>query len=79
VAGALFAYGFWNVDVRRLQWTTKQRLMKGEIINERREKFETGEDGERNKKTSITLFVELLFFASAWAAYFWGVATGSSD
>lgn len=53
--------------------------MKGEIINERREKFETGEDGERNKKISMTLFVGLLFLASAWAAYFWGVATGNND
>jgi hypothetical protein len=75
VGGVLFACSYWTVDLRILQWTKKQRLARGETINERRESFESGEEGVRN----MTLFVCLLFFiVGGWAAYFWGVATGNN-
>ncbi|GME26024.1 putative mfs transporter protein [Neofusicoccum parvum] len=80
VSVVLFALGFFSVDLGRLQWTKKQRLRKGNLINERREKFESGEEGARNRRVSMGFFVFLLFLmAGAWVAYFWGVATGNND
>ncbi|PSN60813.1 MFS general substrate transporter [Corynespora cassiicola Philippines] len=80
VALAMFVYSFWNLDLRRLQWTKKQRLRKGEIINERKEHFEQGANGKRNRMISMTLFIALVvLLLGAWAAYFWGVATGNND
>ncbi|KAJ4369250.1 hypothetical protein N0V83_006335 [Neocucurbitaria cava] len=80
VAAAMFVSGFWNPDVGHLQWTRKRRIAKGNVINDQKEKFEAGEKGARNRKLSMTLFVALLFLiAGAWAAYFWGVATGNND
>jgi MFS family permease len=76
---ALLVTSYWTVDLKLLQWTKKQRMAKGETINERREKFENGDAGTRNRKISMTLIVLLIFFVlGAWAAYFWGVATGNN-
>ena len=80
VALAMFVYSFWNLDLGRLQWTKKQRMARGSIINDRRDAFAAGKEGERNRKISLTLFVFLIFFIlGAWAAYFWGVATGNNS
>jgi hypothetical protein len=80
VSSVLFACSYLTVDLRLLQWTKKQRMAKGEVINERREKFESGKEGVWNRKISMTLFIFLIFFIlGAWAAYFWGVATGNND
>ncbi|KAH9873134.1 hypothetical protein J1614_005532 [Plenodomus biglobosus] len=80
VAAVLFASSFWTVDLKHLQWTRKQRIAKGALINERREQFGVGSEGEKNRKISISLFIVLLFLVlGAWAAYFWGVATGNND
>jgi nitrate/nitrite transporter NarK len=79
VAGALFACGFWHIDAKILQWTKKQRTRNEHLINERREASGTGADGLRGRKLGLGLFVALLFLiAGAWAAYFWGVATGNN-
>ncbi|KAF2621754.1 MFS general substrate transporter [Macroventuria anomochaeta] len=80
VGTALLAASYWTVDLRLLQWTKKQRMAKGETINDRRVQFENGEAGTRNRKISLTLFVVLiLFILGAWAAYFWGIATGNNS
>ena len=80
VGTGLLATSFWTVDLGLLQWTKKQRMAKGEIINDRRQQFEKGEAGVRNKNISMTLFIVLIFFIlGAWAAYFWGVATGNNN
>jgi nitrate/nitrite transporter NarK len=80
VACALFACSFWHVDAMILQWTKKQRSRKGDLINQRREASESGTDGLRNKKVGSGLFIALLLLiAGAWAAYFWGVATGNNS
>ncbi|KAF9692963.1 hypothetical protein EKO04_009023 [Ascochyta lentis] len=77
---ALLAASYWTLDLKLLQWTKKQRMVKGETINDRRIKFESGEAGTRNRKISMTFFVVLIFFLlGAWAAYFWGVATGNNN
>jgi MFS family permease len=79
VGGVLVAGSYWSVDLGILQWTKKQRLARGETINERREQFESGEEGVRNRKISMMLFVCLLFLiVGGWVAYFWGVATGNN-
>jgi hypothetical protein len=80
VACALLACSFWHTDAKILQWTKKQRSRNGELINERKEASETGTDGLRNRKVGLGLFVALVFLiAGAWAAYFWGVATGNNS
>jgi MFS family permease len=74
---ALLVGSYWTVDLKLLQWTKKERMANGEVINERRVQFEEGEAGVRNRKISMTSFILLIFFIlGAWAAYFWGVATG---
>jgi len=50
------------VDLGHLQWTRKQGITKGDIINERKEAFEFGPQGQRNKKTSMSLFVAMTIF-----------------
>jgi MFS family permease len=80
VGCTMLAASYWTVDLRILQWTKKQRMAKGETINDRREMFEKGEVGVRNRKVSMTLFCALIvFILGAWAAYFWGVATGNNN
>jgi hypothetical protein len=79
VGAGLVAGSCWSVDLSILQWTKKQRLARGETINERREKFESGEEGVRNRRISMALFVCLLvLIVGGWVAYFWGVATGNN-
>lgn len=79
VAWSLVLLGLRNGDIGLLQWTRKQRLERGEFINGRKEQFYKG-DGERNKAISLTCFGSLmLLMVGAWAAYFWGVATGNNS
>ncbi|EKG16255.1 Major facilitator superfamily [Macrophomina phaseolina MS6] len=80
VGAALFALSFYQVDLRRLQWTKTQRLANGDLMNERREAFKTGDEGRRNRRISLACFAfVLLLIATAWVAFFWGVATGNND
>lgn len=80
VATILFTCSFWNVNLRQLQWTRKQRFAKGYILNESKKQFETGDAGSRNRNISMSLLVALCFLiVGAWVAYFWGVATGNND
>ncbi|KAH4219184.1 hypothetical protein HBI38_183800 [Parastagonospora nodorum] len=79
VAGALLASSFWHTDAKILQWTKKQRSRNGDMINERKEESETGENGIRGRKLGLGLFIAVIFLiAGAWVAYFWGVATGNN-
>jgi hypothetical protein len=82
------------VDIGRLQWTRKQRLTKGELINERKRVVggsdtdvsqETeggaglGSESSTMRKISMGCFVALCFLVlGSWTAYFWGVATGNN-
>lgn len=79
VASVLFSCSYWATDLGLLQWTKKQRMVKGDIINERKEIFASGKEGVRNRRVSLTLFIALIILIlSAWVAYFWGVATGNN-
>jgi len=78
VSLCLVLLSFLSVDLRRLQWTRKQRVKNGHIINERNEKFHN-ENGARNRLISKGCFGALIVLVlGSWAAYFWGVATGNN-
>ncbi|RDW92358.1 hypothetical protein BP5796_01752 [Coleophoma crateriformis] len=75
----LCVFACFDVDLRRLQWTRKQRVAKGYIINERNEKFHN-ENGDRNRLVSKICFISVIFLVlGSWCGYFWGVATGNND
>ncbi|KAF2137932.1 uncharacterized protein K452DRAFT_97120 [Aplosporella prunicola CBS 121167] len=78
VAGGLLVTGWFKVDLGRLQWTKKQRLRRGDVINAQRERFEE-ERGERNRRVSLGCFGALsALVAGSWAAYIWGACTGNN-
>lgn len=79
VALVLLAWSQFDVILGRLQWTRKQRLRKGHLINERKVQFEQDEHASRNRTISLCCFVAtLVLILGAWAAYFWGIATGNN-
>jgi Fe-S cluster biosynthesis and repair protein YggX len=73
------------VDVGRLQWTRKQRIQKGNLINERKLVMEGGEDGKGNEKRKMNRISRGAFTAlmclvlGSRVAYFWGVAMGNNE
>jgi hypothetical protein len=78
VSGALVVLAIFSVDLRRLQWTRKQRIANGNLINERKERF-TVEKGAMNRRLSICCFSALcVLVLGSWCAYIWGAATGNN-
>lgn len=68
--------GGMNDMLGRLQWTRKKRMANGEKINALKDKFETDQWAEWNRKLSMSAFGSvILLVLGAWAAYFWGIAT----
>lgn len=68
-----------SVDLGHLQWTRKMRLARGNVLNDRREKFYK-ENGGRNRTLSMACFAALIALVlGSWCAYFWGVATGNNS
>ena len=73
------------VDIGRLQWTRKQRLRKGDLINQRKLVVGWGEDGNEEPDRKMKTLSKVCFGAlmclvlGSWVAYFWGVATGNND
>jgi hypothetical protein len=75
----LVLLGYWSVDLGLLQWTRKQRLARGHIINERNRLFHN-ENGPRNRLISKACLGALCALVlGSWVGYFWGVATGNND
>lgn len=67
-----------SVDLRRLQWTRKQRIKNGPLIVARKERF-IGENGAKNRKISLCCFGALCSLTvGGWVAYIWGAATGNN-
>lgn len=67
-----------SVDLRRLQWTRKQRIRNGPLIVARKERF-LGENGAKNRKISLCCFGALCCLTvGSWIAYIWGAATGNN-
>lgn len=80
VATITFTMSFFKLELGRLQWTRKQRIRNGQVINELKAKFEEPESAENNRKISLGSFAGvILLILLAWAWYFWGLATGHSD
>lgn len=80
VSIGLLVVSYWKVDLRRLQWTRKQRQRKGEAINELRDLYQNGPGSGKHKMFSKVAFASLGFLVlGAWSAYFWGVATGNNE
>ena len=78
VSLALIALSIYSVDLKRLQWTRKQRIRNGQLINERKERF-TVENGVQNRKISICCFgLMCALVVGGWTAYIWGAATGNN-
>lgn len=75
----MLIWSYFDIILGRLQWTRKRRLAKGHTINERKEEFENDEHSERNRMVSMSCFgAVIVMILGAWAAYFWGVATGNN-
>lgn len=67
-----------SIDLRRLQWTRKQRIRNGPLIVERKEMF-LGENGQRNRTLSLFCLGALCCLVlGSWTAYIWGAATGNN-
>lgn len=80
VSVTLFVWSFFTNDLRRLQWTRKERQRSGEEINSQREAYETGRKLGLNRKVNAGFFSALMvLILGAWAAYFWGLATGNNS
>ncbi|KAM3544367.1 hypothetical protein ARSEF1564_002746 [Beauveria bassiana] len=77
VALVMLVWSQLDVIMGRLQWSRKQRLAKGHLINERKDEFEHDTNVKRNTKVSLCCFgATIALILGAWVAYFWGVATG---
>ncbi|KJX94730.1 major facilitator superfamily transporter like protein [Zymoseptoria brevis] len=81
VVAALLLTGSWmRVDLKRLQWTKKERLRKGDVINELRKDYEEGLSKEKHRLFGKVMFSGLfVFMLGGWCAFFWGVATGNNQ
>lgn len=78
VSLALSVVSWKFVDLRQLQWSRKLRIARGDLLHERRRRFEEGE--VQSKPLSQACMVALaVFVLGGWCAYFWGVATGNNE
>jgi hypothetical protein len=76
----MLVWGHFDIILGRLQWTRKQRLARGHLINRRKQDFENDEHAGRNRAVSLSCFgAVIVLILGAWAAYFWGVATGHNE
>jgi hypothetical protein len=69
---------FWATELRILQFTRKQRIRFGDLLNERKAKFQ-GPAGETSRVISKACFWALLVYVlGSWAAWIWGAVTGNN-
>jgi len=76
VSAALLLASFLTLDVAKLQWTKKQRMRKGDLINQRKEEVERR--GGIVKGGFLPFVALALLMMGGWSAYFWGVATNNN-
>ncbi|PPJ52987.1 hypothetical protein CBER1_11102 [Cercospora berteroae] len=76
----LFIWSFFTDDLRRLQWSRKQRQHNGDLINAQREAYEVGKKTSLNRQVGVVFFIMLIaLILGGWASYFWGVATNNNS
>ncbi|GIZ45811.1 hypothetical protein CKM354_000896200 [Cercospora kikuchii] len=76
----LFIWSFFTDDLRRLQWSRKQRQQNGDLINAQRESYEVGNKASLNRQVGVVFFIMLIaLILGGWASYFWGVATNNNS
>lgn len=66
------------VDLRQLQWSRKVRISRGDVLQERRRRFEEGKGPSKTISKACLVFLAV-FVLGGWCAYFWGVATGNNE
>ncbi|KAF4979183.1 hypothetical protein FZEAL_4556 [Fusarium zealandicum] len=78
VAAIMIALGSMSDYIGMLQWSRKKRVQNGDIINAKKEEFESVGHAEWNRKLGLINFsAVIILILGAWAAYFWGIATGN--
>lgn len=79
VVGALmFGLTYFSDTIGLLQWSRKKRVSNGHIINEKKEAYEAEGHADWSRKLSLVNFIAVIvLILGAWAAYFWGIATGN--
>ncbi|POR38316.1 Uncharacterized protein TPAR_01483 [Tolypocladium paradoxum] len=79
VAMFMVVLGFFSDTLGHLQWSRKKRIANGGIINTKKEEFETNKHASLNRNLSLINFGAVIaLILGAWAAYFWGIATGNN-
>jgi hypothetical protein len=76
VSIGLVVASYLSLDVAKLQWTKKQRMAKGDLINQRKEEVERR--GGFVKGGYLPFVVLAFLTMGGWSAYFWGVATNNN-
>ncbi|KAF2167304.1 hypothetical protein M409DRAFT_54472 [Zasmidium cellare ATCC 36951] len=77
VSGVLLVWSSFSTELKRLQWTKKQRMRNGDVLIKQREACESGERREVNRKVNLGFYgAMVLLILGSWAAYFWGVGDG---
>ncbi|KAM0549494.1 hypothetical protein ACHAPJ_009310 [Fusarium lateritium] len=79
VAAVMIALGYMSELIGHLQWSRKKRVANGAVINAEKHEFESNENAERHRKLGLINFsAVIVLILGAWAAYFWGLATGNN-
>ncbi|KAF2790146.1 major facilitator superfamily transporter [Melanomma pulvis-pyrius CBS 109.77] len=79
VSVLLILLSWRSIDLGYLQWTRKQRFGKGDIWNERKERYHE-DNGARNRCISKVCFAGLIvLILGSWCAYIWGAITGHNS
>ncbi|KAJ4094131.1 hypothetical protein NW760_014437 [Fusarium oxysporum] len=69
---------FWAPDLQILQFSRKQRILRGDMINDRKAKSQ-GPTGKKARMISKVCFAALFVYVlGSWAAWIWGAATGNN-
>ncbi|RMJ14067.1 hypothetical protein BHE90_009426 [Fusarium euwallaceae] len=78
VAAIMIIIGYMTDTIGFLQWSRKKRVNNGHIINTKKEEYESSERAEWHRKLGLINFgAVIVLILGAWAAYFWGLATGN--
>ncbi|KIV91579.1 hypothetical protein PV10_06100 [Exophiala mesophila] len=76
VGATMVTLGYLSNIIGFLQWSRKERVRKGHIINAEKKAFATNKYADWNRKLSMTNFCAVIaLILGAWVTYFWAIAT----